>query len=139
MSHHVRRPRGRRTSAALLLVLAVASLEVLGAPAPAGALAPDAVLLGTADNFGVLAGQGVTNTGPTTVTGDLGTSPNPAVTGAGLTVLGGAIHAADAVAASLSAALVSPPSPLSPLSPPPSSSPSSSSSSPSSCCAKLSR
>ncbi|HEX3393827.1 MAG TPA: ice-binding family protein [Acidimicrobiales bacterium] len=55
--------------------------------------------LGTADNFAVLAGQGVTNTGPTTVAGDLGTSPNPSVTGAGLTVTDGTIHAADAVAA----------------------------------------
>ena len=52
--------------------------------------------LGTADNFAVLAGQGITNTGPTTVNGDLGTWPNASVTGAGLTV-NGSIHAADAV------------------------------------------
>ena len=67
--------------------------------APAGAAATASVGLGTADNVAVLAGQGVTNTGPTTVSGDLGTSPNPTVTGAGLTVVNGTIHSADAVAA----------------------------------------
>ncbi len=55
--------------------------------------------LGTAQSFGVLAGSTVTNTGPTVATGDLGVSPGTAVVGfpPGL-VVGGAIHAADAVA-----------------------------------------
>ena len=79
---------------------AVASI-VLGASVLLVSSSADAaqppVGLGTADNFSVLAGQGVTNTGPTTVNGDLGTWPNPAVTGAGLTV-NGSVHAADAVA-----------------------------------------
>src|SRR6202049_2689209 len=56
--------------------------------------------LGTADPFAVLAGTTVTNTGPTTVHGSLGVSPGSAVTGFPPgTVSGGAIHAADAVAA----------------------------------------
>ncbi len=56
------------------------------------------VLLGTAASFGVLAGEGVQNTGDTTVQGDLGTSPNPAVVGFPPGIVSGTIHAADEVA-----------------------------------------
>lgn len=72
-------------------------LAAVVVPAGRAAAQQAPIGLGTADNFAVLAGQGVTNTGPTTVNGDLGTWPNPSVTGAGLTV-NGSIHAADAVA-----------------------------------------
>lgn len=63
------------------------------------ALAQVAPSLGTAQNFAVLAGLAVTNTGPTIITGDLGIHPGTAVTGfpPGI-VIGGTIHAADAVA-----------------------------------------
>jgi type VI secretion system secreted protein VgrG len=55
--------------------------------------------LGASQSFAVLAGSTVTNTGSTTVTGNLGVSPGSAVVGfpPGLLV-GGTIHAADAVA-----------------------------------------
>jgi hypothetical protein len=54
--------------------------------------------LGTAASFAVLAGQGVTNTGPSVVNGDLGTSPNPAVTGFPPGKVNGQVHKGDAVA-----------------------------------------
>ena len=54
--------------------------------------------LGTAGSFAVLAGAGVTNTGPTVVNGDLGTCPTPAITGFPPGDVNGTIHAADAVA-----------------------------------------
>jgi hypothetical protein len=58
------------------------------------------VPLGTAQNFAVLGGSTVTNTGATVVSGDVGVSPGSAVTGfpPGFVFLG-SIHAADSVAA----------------------------------------
>jgi hypothetical protein len=57
------------------------------------------ISLGTAQNFGVLGGSTVTNTGATTVNGNVGVSPGSAVTGfpPGI-VSGGSIHSNDAVA-----------------------------------------
>ncbi len=56
--------------------------------------------LGTAGGFAVLAGTTVTNTGPSTISGDLGVSPGTAVTGFPPgTVSNGTIHSADGVAA----------------------------------------
>jgi hypothetical protein len=64
---------------------------------PATALAATDPGLKTAGNFAVLAGQGIQNTGPTWISGQLGTSPNPAVTGFPPGTAG-AQHTADAVA-----------------------------------------
>jgi hypothetical protein len=71
-------------SAALLLPLQLA-----------GAATVD---LGAATPFAILAGTGITNTGPTTVIGDIGSFPTPAMTGFASVSLTGSIHAADAVA-----------------------------------------
>ncbi|QMU74467.1 DUF3494 domain-containing protein [Streptacidiphilus sp. PB12-B1b] len=57
-----------------------------------------AVPLGTASSFAVLSGQSITNTGPTTITGDVGVSPGTSVTGFPPGTVAGVIHAADAVA-----------------------------------------
>ncbi len=59
----------------------------------------NAQFLGSADNFAVLAGTTVTNTGATLISGSLGVSPGGAVTGFPPgQVTNGSIHAADAVA-----------------------------------------
>jgi uncharacterized repeat protein (TIGR01451 family) len=55
------------------------------------------VNLGTATSFAVLAGSGITNTGPTTITGDVGTFPTTTETGFGSVTLIGTNHAGDAV------------------------------------------
>lgn len=92
--HVARSTRSIRTlGLAGVLCLAV---SVAGAPAHA-AEAP--VELGTAGSFAVLAGQSVTNTGSSVVTGDIGVAPGTSVTGVPpLVQTGGALHVADAVA-----------------------------------------
>jgi hypothetical protein len=55
--------------------------------------------LGTAQAFGVLGSSTVTNTGPTSVVGDLGVSPGTALTTTGGLIVTGSTHLADAVAA----------------------------------------
>ena len=83
------------------LLLAISLVVMMALPATSmAAQAP--VGLGTAASFGVLAGQGITNTGPTTIGGNaggnVGTTPNPSFTGAADVTLSGAAHLADAVA-----------------------------------------
>ena len=61
--------------------------------------AQTAVSLGTAANFEVLASSGITNTGKTNVTGNLGVSPGTAVTGFGPGTVSGTISTGVASAA----------------------------------------
>ena len=79
-----------------LSMLTLAVLGTLYGPSQVWA----ASILGTADNFAVLAGSTVTNVGASIVSGSLGVSPGSSVTGfpPGI-VIGGTIHTADAVAA----------------------------------------
>ena len=71
---------------------------------PASVMAAEAAVnLGTTENFAVLAGSTVTNTGPTIISGsagaDVGVSPGTSITGFPPgTITGGTIHAGDAVA-----------------------------------------
>jgi Ice-binding-like len=75
-------------------VAAVALLVALPGSAQAAAVP---VPLGTAGSFVVLAGAGITNTGPTTLNGNLGTFPTTTVTVTGKLTVNGTNHAGDAV------------------------------------------
>ena len=67
-----------------VIATAVVALVALIIPAISNAAQPT-VNLGSTSNFAVLAGSGITNTGPTTVSGtaggDMGSDPTPAFTG----------------------------------------------------------
>jgi hypothetical protein len=66
--------------------------------APLRASAATQPTLGTTTGFAVVAGSAITNTGPSSVTGDLGLSPGSSVTGFPPGVLNGTTHVDDAVA-----------------------------------------
>src|SRR4029434_7907524 len=63
----------------------------------AGSPGPATVALGSASTFGVLAASTATNTGATTVNGDLGVSPG--TTMAGAPTVTGTLHLGDPIAA----------------------------------------
>lgn len=86
-----RRRSGRHAAGASLAVLLAVLL------AASAASAATAVGLGTAGSFAVLAGSGITNTGVTTIRGDVGTFPTTSRTGFDTIVLNGVDHGGDAV------------------------------------------
>jgi hypothetical protein len=93
------RPRAARTRANISMGVGLLLLGLLAALALGGSAgaAATAVPLGTADSFAVLAGAGISNTGPTTVNGDLGTFPTTTVSGSASITVGGMNHAGDGV------------------------------------------
>ena len=88
---------GRRTAtgaalgtAVLLAWAAIGQVPAFAAEAPVG--------LGTAAEYSVLGGTTVTNTGPTTLAGNLGVNPGSAITGFPPGLVAGSTHAGDAQA-----------------------------------------
>lgn len=79
-------------SIALTLAIGVAATGVT-----ANAAGPNSVGLGTANSFAILAGAGITNTGPTTVNGDVGTYATTTESGFGSVTISGTNHSGDAV------------------------------------------
>ncbi|MEU3465386.1 ice-binding family protein [Streptomyces sp. NPDC006733] len=100
-------PNARIISAWIATVIAavMAAVMVALASSPAQATATP-VPLATAESFAVLAGESVTNTGPSVITGDLGVSPGTSITGFPPGQVNGTQHSADGVALQVKSDLV---------------------------------
>lgn len=79
------------------LLLALSLSVVMAVPATSMAAEPT-VDLGSAASFAILAGETITNTGPTTINGDVGVHPGSTFPGQDEATINGAVHLADDVA-----------------------------------------
>ena len=79
----------RRISWCVIAAAAFAEFQLSAAVAP--------IDLGQAVDFRVLAGSGITNTGATTIIGDVGSLPTSTITGFGSVILTGTNHGGDAI------------------------------------------
>jgi hypothetical protein len=101
----LRAKRSRRTLATAVLLVVLASFLALTLARASGAAATG-VPLGSASTFAILAGAGITNTGPTTVSGDIGTFATTSFTGSASVTQNGVNHAGDSVTQDAKNALV---------------------------------
>ncbi len=99
MRSSTRSPRRLPRRVRLVAAVAVAGTTALALLAGDAFAAQPTVNLGTAGSYAVLAGSTVTNTGPSTINGNVGLSPGSAITGFPPGTVNGVIHAADANAA----------------------------------------
>jgi hypothetical protein len=107
---HLTRTSGLRPWLGAALAVGTAAIMVIMVGAagmsPASAQAsPAPVDLGTAETFALLAGDGINNSGPSVVVGDVGVSPGSGFSGFPPGTVTGTVHLADAVAAQAQADL----------------------------------
>ena len=95
--HGLRRLIRRRWALAVTIPLTVALVVLIAGVRPAAA-AEAPVTLGTTASLAVLAGSTVTNTGPSTINGNLGLHPGTSITGFPPGTVNGTIHKTDNVA-----------------------------------------
>ncbi|MEO8363422.1 MAG: ice-binding family protein [Ilumatobacteraceae bacterium] len=98
--------KGAGAKARAALVATALLMPVMLVSLSGSAHAATAVSLGTADSFAVLAGAGITNTGATTLTGDMGTFPTTTITGSSTITISGTNHGGDSVTQSAKTDLV---------------------------------
>jgi len=93
----MKRAKGKKyfRSIAVVATIGLASTGLMISLAGGSQAAVTPISLGTANGFAVLAGAGITNTGPTTITGDIGTFPTTTIVGFSSVVLTGTNHAGD--------------------------------------------
>jgi hypothetical protein len=84
----------RRWLVAGVALTTVTAMTMLGTVASA----QSSVGLGTAQSYAILAGAAISNTGPSTINGDIGVSPGTAITGMDEATVNGATNAANAAA-----------------------------------------